>query len=198
MPAFLYQLAVGVCSMPPSRKVRGRFQGVCVQPWGVLTSWGNVVSKHLLSRSAALIRCCGFRSLKLSQAKIEIWFADVFWLTPAGMCAVAGRGSSLVYPYKLQYVCFCCSQTQGKMRVYSSQYLPSPSYPSIVACCCRPLRLWLTHLPHRPTLEPPRRGPRARSSPPRQVAFSSTSDRSPSWRARATNASGAGTISTGC
>jgi hypothetical protein len=152
----------------------------------------------LLSRSAALIRCCGFRSLKLSQAKIEIWFADVFWLTPAGMCAVAGRGSSLVYPYKLQYVCFCCSQTQGKMRVYSSQYLPSPSYPSIVACCCRPLRLWLTHLPHRPTLEPPRRGPRARSSPPRQVAFSSTSDRSPSWRARATNASGAGTISTGC
>ena len=39
----------------------------------------------------------------LGNAQIEIWFADVFWLTPAGWYAVAGRGSSLVYPYNFAF-----------------------------------------------------------------------------------------------
>jgi hypothetical protein len=65
-------------------------------------------TKHLLSRSVALITSAAtFDHSTLSQVKIEHWFADVFWLTPAGVHAVAGRvhavagrGSSLVYPYK--------------------------------------------------------------------------------------------------
>ena len=73
-------------------------------------------TKHLLSRSVALITSAAtFDHSTLSQVKIEIWFADVFWLTPAGKYAVAGRGSSLVYPYK-----FCFSLATAR-PIFQSQ-----------------------------------------------------------------------------
>ena len=74
-------------------------------------------SQCLLSRSAALTsNAAAFDHSSSRNANIEIWFADVLWLTPAGLYAVAGRGSSLVYPYKLHRLfvfSFPCFETLG-------------------------------------------------------------------------------------
>ena len=35
----------------------------------------------------------------LAMQRLRHWFADVLWLTSAGTCAVAERGSYLIYPY---------------------------------------------------------------------------------------------------
>ena len=98
------------------------------------------------------------------------WFADVLWLTPAGWYAVAGRGSSLVYPY-----------------------ISRSTFPVAAPKAFVPSRL--AHA--RFTPPSPRRDRRVKSSRLRPDASSSISATSPSWPATATSAGGAGITSTG-